>query len=188
MNKRKILAKMINKRIKKGIILSVIFVLAAFIVVGEGLYRKTLSKESIQLGAIIPSKSTKPIIYDIANQGIPKRLVQPGKISIATGHGASGVINKGKEPVAVQVKVEGFSGNVQITSTDSYFEKQTGKFTKPIQPGKELSLSVILDIPRNELNNKSVSSGNIQFTDYNTDKLLATLPVKIVNSNVSTTK
>lgn len=179
---------MVNKRIKQGIILSVIFVLAVFLVVGEGLYRKALSKESIQLGVIIPSKSTKPIVYDIANEGIPKRLVQPGKISIATGHGASGVINKGKEPVAVQVKAEGFSGNVQITSTDPSFVKQTGKFTNPIQPGKDLSLSIILDIPRSELNNKSVNNGNIQFTDYNTGKLLATLPVKVINSNVSTTK
>jgi len=177
-----------DKKIKDVLILSVIFVLAVFLVVGAGLYRKALSKESMQLGVIIPSKSTKPIVYDIAKQGIPKRLVQPGKISIATGHGASGVINKGKEPVAVQVKTEGFSGNVQITSTDPSFVKQTGKFTKPIQPGKDLSLSVILDIPRNELNNNSVSNGNIQFTDYNTGKLLATLPVKIVNSNVSSTK
>lgn len=177
-----------KENIKKILIPTVIFVLSIFIVIGEGFYRTTLTKESISLGVAIPSDNAKPIVYDIANQSTPKRLVQPGKISLATGHGSPGIVNKGKDPIAVAVKAEGFSGNVQITSKDPSFVTETGKFTNPIQPGKDLNLSVILDISRKEIKNNSVSNGNIQFTDYNTGKLLATIPVKVINSKVRALK
>ena len=173
---------------KKILIPTVIFVLSIFIVIGEGFYRTTLTKESVSLGVTIPSENAKSIVYDIAKQSTPKRLVQPGKISLATGHGSPGIVNKGKEPIAIAVKAEGFSGNVQITSKDPSFVTETGKFTKPIQPGKDLNLSIILDISRKELKNNSVSNGNIQFTDYNTGKLLTTLPVKVINSNVGASR
>lgn len=171
--------------IKKVIIFAVVFILGVFIVVGEGVYKKALAKESVSLGVTLPGDNVKPIVYDIANEGIPKRLAQPGRISIATGHGAAGIVNKGKDPVSVQVKVSGIDGDVQLTSTDTSFDIETGKFNKAIQPGKELNISVLLDIPRSELNKKIISDGKVEFTDYESGKVLATLPVKVINSSVS---
>lgn len=177
------MVKKIN--IKKGIIFVAAFILGVLIIVGQGSYKKTLAKESVQLGVNLLGDSVKPIVYDIQNQGIPKSLVQPGRISIATGHGASGVVNKGKEPVLVQVNVTGISGDVQLTSTDISFEPQTGKFKKAIEPGKELNISLLLDIPRSELKKNVISDGKVEFTDYESGKILATLPLKIINSSVN---
>lgn len=177
------MVKKIN--IKQIIIFTVVFILGVFVVVGEGVYKKALAKESVSLGIALLGDDVKPIVYDIANEGIPKRLAQPGRISIATGHGAAGVVNKGKEPVSVQVKVSGIDGNVKLASTDPSFNLETGKFKKAIEPGKELNISVLLDIPRSELNKKIISDGKVEFTDYESGKVLAALPVKVINSSVS---
>lgn len=178
---------MINKRIKKDIISIFIFVLSSLPIIGVGFYKNTLKKESLSLKVNLVDKNTKSVIFDIAEEGIPKRLVQPGKISISTGSGA-GIVNNGKEPVLVQVKAEGFTGDVQIDSSDSSFEEQTGKFVKPLQPGQGLNLGIVLDIPRHNINESLVSNGNIEFTDSKSGKLLAKLPVKVINSSVNQTK
>ncbi|MDP4145079.1 MAG: hypothetical protein Q8936_11460 [Bacillota bacterium] len=168
--------------LKQIIIFTAAFILGVFIIVGEGAYKKVLAKESVNLVLALPSDKAKPIVYDIAKEGLPKRLAQPGSISIAAGHGAAGVINKSKKPIALQIKVSGIQGNVQLTSTDPSFNIETGKFQKAIQPGKQISISVTLDIPRGELNKKTISEGRIEFIDYTNGNVIAALPLKVINS------
>jgi hypothetical protein len=179
--------KMTNKRIKEAIFSSVIFVLSALIIIGAGFYKSTLTKESVSFKFNLLGKDVNPVIFDIAQEGIPKKLAQPGKVSISTGKGA-GILNNGKEPVLVQVKAEGFTGDVQINSSDSSFEKQTGKFVKPIKPGEGLNLGIVFDIPYRNINQSLVSRGNIEFTNLQNGKLIAKLPIKVVNSSIKERK
>lgn len=174
-------------KIKNILISTFIFVLATAFILGEGFYRKTLAKETASFTITLNNKSTKPVVFDIANEGLAKRLVQPGKISISSGHGV-GVFNKGKEPLFVQVKAKGFSGDVDITSTEVSFEKETGKFDKALKPGAGINLSITLSIPRDEIKRNTVTSGSIEFTDYKSGNILGELPIKVINSTDSITK
>ncbi|MDP4177545.1 MAG: hypothetical protein Q8900_04295 [Bacillota bacterium] len=168
----------------KKIIFSIgFFVLGLAVIYGEGYYRTTLLKETGTLKVFLSTKNLKPVVFDVANEGIPKRIFQPGKISISSGHGP-GIFYKGKDSVSVQVKSTGFEGDVNIDSTETSFDKNTGTFKKPLKSGSAVNLSVTLDIPRSKISSKVISSGNIEFTDTKSGKLLATVPLKIINSSV----
>jgi hypothetical protein len=126
------------------------------------------------------SKS-KVAIYDIQNEGVPKRLVQPDKISISTGHG-SGVTNSSDKPIWLSIKVTGVKGNVKILSTSPNFDEKSECCFKPLMPGEMLDVNVNLDLSDEALNNYLVSKGKIEFFDYKSNKKLGEVPLKIINS------
>jgi hypothetical protein len=167
------------------IIFTVIFFLSSALVFCAGYYRKSISGETSKfkldlLGENAPIP-TKQVVFDIQNEGTPKKFLQPGRISISTGHG-SGIVNKSSEPVWVQVKTEGFIGNMKIESYEQGFDESTACFTKALEPGDTLELSVNLDIPQNAINEYLVSEGKINILDAKNSKLLGMLPVKVINS------
>jgi hypothetical protein len=73
-----------SKKIKKVIIFFTLFILAVLIIIGSGYYQKSLSKETATINLNLKDEKIKPIIYDIADEGIPKRIAQPGKITVST--------------------------------------------------------------------------------------------------------
>lgn len=176
-------------RFNQILIYSITFVIGIALVISAGYYRKSLPKETgafkVNLSAGEEETGIKPVIYDVQNQGLAKTIFQPGRIAIATGH-AGGVANKGNAPLWLKVKTEGFIGDTEVTSVNPSFDKQTESFTEPIQPGKSVSVDVDLDIPRSELSKGYlISSGNIILEDSRSGKLLAKIPVKIVDSKFS---
>jgi hypothetical protein len=150
-----------------------------------GYYRKSISKEAgrfnIELSLNEKISKSKTAMYDIQNEGIPKKLLQPSRISISTGHG-SGVINKGKDAIWLSAKVTGVKGTAKILSTSPDFDKETECCLKPLLPGEMLDVNINLDLPDEALNNYLVSKGNIEFYDYKSNKMLGEVPIKIVNS------
>lgn len=175
-----------NRKFLKGFFVVILFLVGAGIITGAGYYKKSIPKESVTFHISLPSapqgEEIKPLCFDIRNEGIPKRLLQPGRINISTGHGA-GIQNTGEEPIWVKVRVEGIIGNTRITSSSPGFNEKTGMFQKPMMPGKSLNLSVLLDLPRSELGRqRDISSGKIILTDYKADKLLAEIPLSVINS------
>lgn len=82
-------------KFKKLLAFGIIFILSSLFMIEAGEYRKSFSKESASFKINLLSEEAKPLIVDIHDQGIPKRLVQPGKITVATASGG-GIINKGK--------------------------------------------------------------------------------------------
>jgi hypothetical protein len=164
----------------------VAFAAGLFLIIGAGLYRKEIPKETgqfkLDLSSAAESKEIKTIVYDIQNEGIPKRLVQPGRISIATGHGG-GIANKGNLPLWLQFKTEGFISEVKVVSTDPTYDKNAQSFKEAVKPGVSKSVSVNFDIPRDILAKKyNVSEGNLIVLDSKSGKILAKVPFKIVNS------
>lgn len=162
-----------------------VFVISMILVFCAGYYRKSITSESgrfnleLEFGGEV-SKS-KTAVYDIQNEGIPKKLFQSDRISISTGHG-SGVVNKGEQPVWLSVKVTGVKGTVKILSTNPFFNQDTERCIKPLMPGNILDMNVSLDLPIDALDNYLVSRGMIEFTDYKSGKKLGEVPLKIINS------
>lgn len=173
------------KRIKPkhAVITTAAFILGAAVIIGGGYYRKSLALESPSIDAKFENKNQayKEFVFDVQNEGFPKRLVQPGRISISTGHG--GILNKTGKPVLISVKTEGLPGSPVLVSSDESFDAKNGKFLKPLKPGKLLNVGVNLDIPRSAINKShDVGKGKIIFEDSESGTVIGTLPVKIINS------
>lgn len=171
-----------NKKIKNVAIFSTLFILAVLIILGAGYYKSTLTKETVTLSFKLKDEKINTITYDIANEGIPKRIVQPGKITVSTGHG-TGIINNTEKPISVQVKAKGFDYDIDVNSTDTSFDKESGTFTKAIGVGKGLNLNITFEIPRKNIKDSAITSGEVVFTNVDNGELITTLPIKIINSN-----
>ena len=160
--------------------------LGVLVIIGAGAYKKSLATEAptFKVSFEKVNKTFKEFVYDINNQGFAKRLIQPGKISVSTGHGG-GIVNKTDKAVLVNVRTEGLPGKPELESVSPEFDKKSNKFVKPLKPGKSLNLSVDLEVPRSLLSKKrNVVQGSIVFEDANDGAILGTLPVKIVNSGI----
>jgi hypothetical protein len=169
--------------IKKVTLYLALFIVAALIIIASGFYKKSLTSESITINFGLKGDKVKPITYDIANQGIPKRIAQPGKVTVSTGHGA-GIVNDTEEPVTIQVKANGFPYDVELTSTEVSFDKESGKFSKPIEVGKGVNLNITLEIPHSFINKREISNGNIDFINVKSGEVITTVPINVVNTNV----
>lgn len=178
---------------KKGWIVSVLVTLLLFaagvsLALAASQYPKTLTAESgvikVDLNTGKPVQDAKPIVVDIQKQGLPKRLFQPGRISISTGK-AAGISNKGTVPLNLAARVEGLPENTRLTSTDPSFDSSTGVFKKPVAAGNAVVLSIGLNLPRRQISgNFQVASGRLLLINQDTGSLLAEIPISVVNSSV----
>ena len=163
---------------------SVVFILSFSLVFCAGYYRKSIGMEAgrFQLELLAKQEISKSMvaIYDIQNEGIPKRILQPDKISISTGHG-SGVINATEQPIWLAVKVKGVKGSAKILSNSPIWDEKSECCLKPLMPGELLDVNVNLDLPKEALNDYLVSKGKIEFYDYKSNRKVGEVPLKVVN-------
>jgi hypothetical protein len=175
-----------NVSFRRTAISIIAFGLGGLIIIGAGTYKKSLTNEAPNFRASFEkgNETFKEFVYDINNQGFPKRLIQPGKISVSTGHGGE-IVNKTDKAILVNVRTEGLPGKPELESVNPSFDEKSKRFVKPIKPGESLSLGVDLEIPRSLLSkNHIVSQGSVIFEDANDGTILGTLPVKIINSAI----
>ena len=175
-----------NARLGRIAISTIAFGLGGLIIIGAGFYRKTLANEAPSFKASFEkgNETFKEFVYDINDQGLPKRLVQLGKISVSTGHGG-GIVNKTGKAILVNVRTEGLPGEAEVESTNPAFDKKSKRFVKPIKSGETLSIGVVLDIPRSLLSkNRIIGQGSVIFENAIDGTVLGTLPIKIINSAV----
>jgi hypothetical protein len=162
-----------------------VFILSLALVFCAGYYRKRVTMEAgrfyIDLVSNEKITKSKTAIYDIQNEGIPKKLVQPDKISISIGHG-SGITNSSDKPIWLSIKVTGIKGTAKILSNNPIFDEKTECCLKPLMPDEVLDVNVNLDLPDEALNDYLVSKCKIEFFDYKSNKKLGEVPLKIINS------
>lgn len=173
-----------KKQLKYSLPISILlFVATVLIVIGAGYYKNSLSKEQGNFKINLPAgKTNSKVVYNFFNQGLPKKLVQPEKIAISTGHGG-GITNVGKEPLFIKVETEGFIGKVELSSITPGFDPSTGIFTKPLLPKKSATLDVELDIPSEKIKQSEIiNNAVIKFINTKDGSLLGTIPVQIINS------
>lgn len=170
--------------IKKKTNFILFFLISVLIIIGSGYYKTAVAKETAIISVNLKDEKIKTITYDIANQGIPKRIVQPGKITLSSGH-ADAIINNTDKPILVQIKTQSFNQdiNIDINSSDKSFDKKSRIFKKSLEAGKGVSLSLTFNIPRGNIQKGLVCNGEIVFTNAENGDLINMLPVQIINSN-----
>jgi hypothetical protein len=140
----------------------------------RGMFRVSLSRDA----------ETYPVVVDIAKQGLPKKIFQPGGITVYSGH-SGGITNKTSDDLNVLVKYEGFSCPVVFESTDKDFDLSTGELKRTLKLNQAFAMGIELEIPRAQLKQKAVMEGQILFVDADTGGLLATVDATVINSNGS---
>ncbi|MEW8987871.1 MAG: hypothetical protein AB2401_12900 [Bacillus sp. (in: firmicutes)] len=168
---------------KNAIVKTILFLLTIGIVLSAGLYRTALSAERAQFQAKIPGKDNFPIVLDLANQGWPKKLIQPGLVSISNGHGPMGIQNISKENLNVQVVLKGFPSEADLEIPELEYDEETYALKQPLKPKQSFKIDLSVEIPK-EYRNKLVGfSGEIQFINQKDQSILSSIPVHIVNSD-----
>jgi hypothetical protein len=171
-----------KEQIKKSLLTLCLFIFMAGITVGSGYYKKSVSSERGSFIIALPAKKdNQEVLLNIAEQGLPKKLIQPNRISISSGHGG-GIINRGNESLWVKVQTEGFLGKVQLESKDPSFNHETGVFSRPLKPNQSFNLAVNLTIPKGKLKGHTVTEGNIKLINSKDESLIGNIPVRIINS------
>lgn len=172
-----------NNKVLKLTIYLTAFILGASLLLGAGYYKKSLYNETKSFNVDLKYEKDKQqssaVSFDIQDEGIPKKLVQPGRISIS----AAKITNKGREPITLKVQLYGFKGQTGLSSKDTSFNASTASFEKPIPSNESTNLSLTLNIPRSEFNKKyDVSEGKVAFLNSKSGEVLAVVPINIVNS------
>lgn len=172
------------KKLKRSTVVTVcLFIAMNALTIGLGYYRESVMGERASFMVSLPSQDNKPVMLDLAEQGFPKHLFQPGKVSISSDH-REGITNKGEKPLPLQVVTKGFPGKVTLHSNTSEFDEKTGQLGRPLESNQSFSLSLDLEIPDKLRQQYHIFSGLIQFIDPKSGNLLGVVPVHVVNSQI----
>jgi hypothetical protein len=143
-----------------------------------------IPKEAGTLNYLLASGEKASFTVDIQDQGLPKRLIQPGRISIAAPMMS---LSENGGSHRVQVTARGFeNGSVNFSSRNPSFDNTLGVFSSEFHPGEVINLTAGLRFSHLTAWTKpSISEGVIMFTDYSTGEALGEIAVHVVNSGQS---
>ncbi|HWR38647.1 MAG TPA: hypothetical protein VN611_04035 [Patescibacteria group bacterium] len=156
-----------------------------FFALGYGYYKNAVAKEQTSgLIAVAEGslKSDKPIIFELNDQGLPKKWLQPNKVLISNFL----IKNDGDKPLEVQVNTITFANEVLLESGAPGFQKPTTELTRTIAPGKTLRVKArinLAELPVNQIHLQRL--GEIQVSNKQTGQILARTPVDVRNSAVA---
>lgn len=122
----------------------------------------------------------KPVKVDIAAAGFPKRLLQPWVIRISS----KGIENKDDKAHTLQFELTENSIPVEWSVRDAAWDEQNHVLARPLQPGKKTSLTLVFKVPQELRNKLVIYDGKLKVVDYQTKEELASVPIKITNSDV----
>ncbi|MDR0647751.1 MAG: hypothetical protein LBF92_00235 [Synergistaceae bacterium] len=163
---------------------ALIFLSAGVLMLGLGHYRTLIPREAGTLNYLLASGEKTSFTVDVQDQGLPKRLVQPGRISIAAP--MMSLSEKGGSH-RVRVTARGFeNGSVNFSSRNPSFDSALGVFSSEFHPGEVINLTAGLRFSHlTAWTQPSISEGVIAFTDYSTGETLGEISVHVVNSGQS---
>lgn len=169
------------------LILIISFILMAFFTIGAGYYKKSVAIEQSSTFKIpiIGDKNTnekyidKTTVINVEQQGLVKKLVQP---NVQTLQGI--IINKGKEDLSLRLDYKGFNGKVIVSSSDNSFDSSSHKFNSILKTDKSFKIKILLNEPRNEINQHTVNTGIINVVNLKNNKIIGSVPIKVINSSV----
>lgn len=176
-----------KKKRYSTLLIIISFISMAFFTIGAGYYKKSLAVEQSSTFKIpiIGDGNTnekyidKTTVINIEQQGLIKKLVQP---NVQTVKGT--IINKGKEDLSLQLDYKGFNGEVIISSSDNSFESSSHKFNSVLKTDKSFNINILLNEPRNKINQHEVSTGIINVVNLKNNKIIGSVPIKVINSSV----
>lgn len=160
-----------------------LFAIGLSFAVGYGYYKKSVAKEQIPFSVAIAggvSKQTEPVIFNLADQGIPKKWLQPDQVMISN----YSIKNEGGEALQIQVKAVNFVNDVILESTSGPFgfTKPSSELTGAVDPGKTFSLKARVTIPDINPNQRQQRLGEIRIIDGQNGSLLGLTPVSLISA------
>lgn len=94
-----------------------LFLIMVMLAIGAGYYKNAVIKERVYFSLSLPQQHPQTIMIDLADQGWPKYVVQPGIIIISNG-----IKNNSHTPLMLQIKVTGLLDNAQVSSNTHNLE------------------------------------------------------------------
>lgn len=122
----------------------------------------------------------KPVKVNIPAAGFPKRLLQPWVIRVSSKK----IENKDDKAHTLQFKLTENSIPVEWSVRDTAWDEQNHVLTRPLQPGKKTSLTLVFKVPQELRNKPVIYDGKLKVVDYQSKEELASVPIKITNSDV----
>ena len=161
-----------------------LLMVSSAIVIGAGYYKSSIKEGgsfSIKL-----TQNTKPpgkVTVDLAGNGLPKKLVQPGVIRVSSKE----IENKSNKAYSLQFVLTDNSIPVKFNVKDNDWDEKN-QVLSSFQPSDKTSLELLFEVPKEMLNNPQIFNGALKVIDYQTKEPLTEVPIKIINSNGSNGK
>jgi len=157
-------------------------VIGITLAIGYSYYTKAMAKEQITTSVSINSNSVSlltPIIFDVADEGVAKKLLQPTHL-IARYQ----IKNEGQESLTIKVAAVNFTCPVIVDTGAPGLEKPTAAYVTTLAPGKSIRFKIRVDLPSTPLNATKFSLGTLRIMNQQTDLPVGIVPVYAMDSTV----
>ncbi|SFL31436.1 hypothetical protein [Pelosinus propionicus] len=171
--------------IKKSYLSSLMLLIVGIsFALGFGYYKNAVAKEQAAATVAINGESiaaTQSIVFDIADQGMPKKWLQPNQILIASYL----IKNESKNPLAIQVEAVDFVKQVVLEVGSPDIKKPSAIYMGTVESGKTLRVKVKMDLADQHFSQTKQQIGVLQIVDIQTGALLGNTSVYAMNSSQS---
>jgi hypothetical protein len=129
-------------------------------------------------GGLLAYGDEGALVVDVGQQGLIKRTLQPGLISISSHW----LRNVGTQPYRIRLEMDMCELDMEWLTFEANWDQETQASTRLIEPGDTFNMDWFFHIPAEQRNQEIVCAGELRIIDADTGNLLTDLPVKIVNS------
>lgn len=129
-------------------------------------------------GGLLAYGDEGALVVDVGQQGLIKRTLQPGLISISSHW----LRNVGTQPYRIRIEMEMCNLDMDWLTFEADWDQETQSSTRFIEPGDTFNMDWFFAIPREQRDQPVICDGELRIIDAETGSLLTDLPVKIVNS------
>ena len=164
---------------KKRLLFAFLFFLTLSAALGAGSYQKAKAGERGHFKLSLPAPHEQTVVLDVADQGLPKQLIQPNRMQIS-----GSFVNDSTQAIPLQVKLTGFPKDTKIDTEEPTFDAATGKLTKPLAPKGKFSCKLKLSLPAEARKQYRMLEGTVEVYNPETSTRMTSIPVYIINSEI----
>jgi len=120
-------------------------------------------------------------VIDLGKMGLPKRLIQPGKVRIFSHN----IMNPGTETYYLKYRLTDCPFPAEFGAHEEAWDAATQTLNRPLYPGERTGIEVNLEIPPEVRSRPVVWAGALEILNRDSGRVLGRMPVKIINSRAS---
>lgn len=151
---------------------------------GYGYYKNAVAQEQLSASVSVAGgamKQTKPITFNLGDQGIPKKWLQPNQVLISSYI----VKNEGDKPLKIQVKAMNFSNEVILETGAAGFQRPSSELTGTVDPGKTIRVKARINLSNINIEQTHQRLGELYVINKQNGDILEITPVVVMNSTAS---
>ena len=137
--------------------------------------------ESYHHFATFPNDKARPIIINYGEDGILHRLISPDTVGGTTG------LTNTKRPVMVRMELTNVPDGLEVhwdKSRTKDFNMETRTVERVLEPGHQIAVHHTFHISKELQEKPMIYSGTLDIIEVNTDEILLSIPIKIINKKV----